>query len=105
MMLEHTSDGDAAESDAEDGREVEGNARITAMLGLSLLIAFAIESVTVIDVRQMFTWHVFVGLFIVPVVCFKLAITGYRSCTTTEVRPPTATRVRRTRSFVSVPRS
>ena len=78
MMLEHTSDGDAAESDAEDGREVEGNARITAMLGLSLLIAFAIESVTVIDVRQMFTWHVFVGLFIVPVVCFKLATTGYR---------------------------
>lgn len=72
MMLEHTSDGDAAESDAEDGREVEGNARITAMLGLSLLIAFAIESVTVIDVAR---W------------------------------PPTATRVRRTRSFASVPRS
>ncbi len=57
---------------------VDSNARMTALLGVCLLVAFGIESVTVIDVRQMFTWHVFVGLFIVPLVCFKLATTGYR---------------------------
>jgi hypothetical protein len=78
-MLEHTT-GDVATDvhGADDGRGVDGNARMTAMLGLSLLIAFAVESITVIDVRQMFTWHVFVGLLIVPVVCFKLATTGFR---------------------------
>lgn len=62
----------------EGDRGVDGNARMTALLGVIVLVAFAIESITVIDVRQMFTWHVFVGLFIVPVVCFKLATTGYR---------------------------
>lgn len=64
------------------GRAVEGapgvdsTVRMTALLGVCLLVAFGIESITVIDVR--FTLHVFVGLFIVPVVCFKLATTGYR---------------------------
>src|SRR5258706_726981 len=51
---------------------------MTAVLGAILLVAFAIEGVTVLDVKQLFTWHVFVGLFIVPVVCVKLATTGYR---------------------------
>ncbi len=32
----------------------------------------------VAGVRQMFTLHVFLGLFVIPVVCFKLATTGYR---------------------------
>lgn len=73
-IIGFVSGGHAVESDAD----VESNARMTAPLGVCLLVAFGIESVTVIDVRQMFTWHVFVGLFIVPLVCFKLATTGYR---------------------------
>ena len=62
---------------AED-EGVEGNARMTALLGAILLIAFAAEGVTVLDVNQWFTWHVFIGLVIVPIVCVKLATTGYR---------------------------
>jgi hypothetical protein len=62
---------------AED-EGVEGNARMTALLGAILLVAFAAEGVTVLDVNQLFTWHVFIGLFIVPIVCIKLATTGYR---------------------------
>jgi hypothetical protein len=62
---------------AED-EGVEGNARLTSLLGAILLVAFAAEGVTVLSVNQLFTWHVFIGLFIVPVVCVKLATTGYR---------------------------
>ena len=57
---------------------VEGNARMTALLGAILLVAFLTEGVTILSVNQWFTWHVFLGLFIVPVVCVKLATTGYR---------------------------
>jgi hypothetical protein len=63
---------------ATDHEGVEGNARMTAMLGAVLLIALAVEGVTLIDVRQLFTLHVFIGLFVIPVVCLKLATTGYR---------------------------
>jgi hypothetical protein len=57
---------------------VEGNARMTGALGALLLVALAVEGVTVPSVRQMFTLHVFLGLFVIPLVCLKLATTGYR---------------------------
>ena len=57
---------------------VESNARMTGVLGAVLLVALAIEGVTVPSVQDMFTLHVFVGLFVIPVVCLKLATTGYR---------------------------
>jgi hypothetical protein len=57
---------------------VESNARMTATIGVVLLVALAVEGVTLLGVREMFTLHVFVGLFVVPVVCVKLATTGYR---------------------------
>jgi hypothetical protein len=57
---------------------VDGNARMTGVLGAALLIALAIEGVTVLGVREMFTLHVFIGLFVIPVVFLKLATTGYR---------------------------
>jgi hypothetical protein len=61
-----------------EGLGVEGNARMTGVLGAVLLLALAVEGVTVPSVREMFTLHVFVGLFVIPVVCLKLATTGYR---------------------------
>jgi len=60
----------------QDG--VEANARMTGVLGAVLLVALAVEGVTVPSVRAMFALHVFVGLFVIPVVCLKLATTGYR---------------------------
>ncbi len=57
---------------------VEANARMTGVLGAVLLVALAVEGVTVPSVRDMFTLHVFVGLFVIPAVCLKLATTGYR---------------------------
>jgi hypothetical protein len=62
-----------------DGRDgVESNARVTGALGGVLLVAFAIEGVTVPAVRQLLTLHVFIGLFVIPVATVKLGTTGYR---------------------------
>jgi len=52
---------------------------MTALLGAILFLAFLTEGVTILSVNQLFAWHVFIGLFIVPLVCVKLATTGYRS--------------------------
>ena len=61
----------------DDG--VESNARMTGVVGAVLLVALAIEGVTVPAVRQMLTLHVFMGFLVLPVVGLKLATTGYRS--------------------------
>ena len=57
---------------------VEGNARMTGVLGAVLLVALAVEGVTVLGVQDMLTLHVFLGLFVIPAVCLKLATTAYR---------------------------
>ena len=62
--------------DGHDG--VEGNSRLTAALGAALLVALAVEGVTVPSVRDLLTLHVFMGLFVIPLVCVKLGATGYR---------------------------
>jgi hypothetical protein len=71
-------DGAAIDEGVAIDHGVEGNARLTAMLGMVLLVALVIVGVTLIDVQAMFTLHVFFGLFVMPVVCLKLATTGYR---------------------------
>ncbi len=60
----------------DDG--VESNARLTGVVGAILLVALAVEGVTVLSVGDMLTLHIFVGLFVVPPVLVKLASTGYR---------------------------
>jgi hypothetical protein len=56
----------------------EGNARLTALTGAALLVLLAIESITLISLRSMLSWHIFVGLLVVPVVALKLGSTGYK---------------------------
>jgi hypothetical protein len=57
---------------------IEGNARLTALTGLLLLILLFVEGITVLGVRQMFPVHAFVGLLLIPPILLKLASTGYR---------------------------
>jgi hypothetical protein len=66
------------EDEARADVRVEANSRATGLLGMVLLVALAVEGVTVPDVRGLFTLHVFVGLLVLPLVCAKLATTGYR---------------------------
>lgn len=57
---------------------VEGNSRLTAVNGMTLLVLLAVEGVTVLDVRGMITLHVYLGVLLVGPVLLKTASTGYR---------------------------
>jgi len=56
----------------------EGNARLTALTGAALLVLLAVEGVTLLSLRTMLSWHIFIGLLVVPVVALKLGSTGYK---------------------------
>jgi hypothetical protein len=43
-----------------------------------LLVLLAVEGVTLLSLRSMLSWHIFVGVLVIPVVALKLASTGYR---------------------------
>ena len=57
---------------------VVGNSRLTATVGVVLLIALLIEGITIFDVNSMFALHAFVGLFLLPVALLKMGSTAYR---------------------------
>lgn len=56
----------------------ERNARLTALTGVVLLVLLAIEGFTLLSLRAMLSWHIFVGVLVVPVVALKLGSTAYR---------------------------
>ena len=57
----------------------DGNARLTAAVGLVLLVLTVVELATIVfGLRQFLSLHVFVGLLLIPPVLLKLASTGWR---------------------------
>jgi hypothetical protein len=57
---------------------VVGNERLTAATGILLVALLAVIGVTILRLRPLISVHLFVGLVLIPVVCLKLASTGYR---------------------------
>jgi hypothetical protein len=57
---------------------VESNARLTGATAAVLLVLFAIEGVTVLKVRALLNWHVFIGMLLVPPVVLKMGSTTWR---------------------------
>src|SRR4051812_4822369 len=55
-----------------------GNARLTAWTGLVLLALLVGELVTLLDVRGLISWHVVIGVLLVPFALLKTATTGWR---------------------------
>jgi hypothetical protein len=56
-----------------------GNERLTGAVGLLLLAPVLVEIATVLlGVHTFMSWHVFVGLALIPAVALKLATTGWR---------------------------
>src|ERR1700730_3560478 len=53
-----------------------GNARLTAWTGVVLLVLFIAELVTLLDVRGLVSWHVVIGVLLVPPALLKTASTG-----------------------------
>ena len=56
----------------------EGNERLTAMTGALLLVLLAAEGITIVSVRQLLSWHFFLGMLLVGPVLLKLGSTSYR---------------------------
>jgi hypothetical protein len=57
----------------------DGNERLTAAVGLVLLVLTIVELGTILfGLRQFLSLHVFVGLVLIPPVLLKLASTGWR---------------------------
>lgn len=56
----------------------EGNARLTSLVAAVLLVLLAAEGATIPVVRQAMTWHVFLGLLLVPPVLVKLGSVSWR---------------------------
>lgn len=55
-----------------------GNARLTAWTGLLLLVLFLVELATLLNLDALITWHVVVGILLVPPALLKTATTGWR---------------------------
>jgi len=61
---------------ADDG--VEGNARLTSASGTLLTVLLAGEGLTTLQIRQLITIHIFLGLLLLAPVALKIATTSYR---------------------------
>ena len=59
-------------------RNCSSNSRLTAVTAACLLVLLAIEGATLLSLRSFLSWHILVGMLLVPVVGLKLATTGYR---------------------------
>ena len=57
---------------------VEGNEKLTALTGAVLLLGFAVEGLTILEVRRLLVLHMLVGALLVGPVLLKIASTGYR---------------------------
>jgi hypothetical protein len=55
-----------------------GNARLTAWTGLMLLALFLAEMVTLISVRSLISWHIVIGVLLIPPALLKTGTTGWR---------------------------
>ena len=69
---------DPASEHPADDPGVEGNRRLTAALGVALLVLLAIEGGTIPFLGQLEPVHVIVGLVLIPAVLLKLGSTVYR---------------------------
>jgi hypothetical protein len=55
-----------------------GNARLTAWTGLFLLVLSLAELVTLLDVRGLISWHIVIGMLLLPPALLKTGTTGWR---------------------------
>jgi hypothetical protein len=56
----------------------EANARLTALTSVVLTILLAAEGATLLSLRSFISWHILLGVALVPVVALKLGSTVYR---------------------------
>lgn len=57
---------------------VAGNARLTGLNGMLLVVLLAVEGATILRIRQLISVHIYVGVLLVGPVLLKCASTVYR---------------------------
>jgi len=57
---------------------VEGNARLTGTTGLVLIVLFFLEGLTIPFIGRLISWHILIGLVLIPPVLLKLASVLWR---------------------------
>jgi hypothetical protein len=57
---------------------VESNSRLTGGLAAVLIVLLAAEGLTILRVRGLLSWHVFIGMLLIPPVLLKIGSTGWR---------------------------
>jgi hypothetical protein len=55
-----------------------GNARLTAWTGMILLVVILAEGVTLLDLSGLISWHIGLGIALIPLALLKTATTGWR---------------------------
>jgi hypothetical protein len=71
--------GDSPEPRSEQRHpRVEANARLTATMGLVLIVMLFAEGLTLLSIRQLLSWHVAIGMALIPPVGVKIASTLWR---------------------------
>jgi hypothetical protein len=60
------------------GGGTDGNEQLTTVTGIILIVLLAVLGVTIPDLRQFISVHLFVGLLLLGPVALKMASTGYR---------------------------
>jgi hypothetical protein len=87
VTLPHWAEDTLAEATGRTGRAdpvlpgsggPAGNARLTAWTGLVLLALFLVELATLLSLDSLLSWHVVVGVLLVPPALLKTATTGWR---------------------------
>lgn len=60
------------------GGGTDGNEQLTTVTGIILIVLLAVIGVTIPDLRQLISVHLFVGLLLLGPVALKMVSTGYR---------------------------
>jgi hypothetical protein len=61
-----------------DASGPERNSRLTVATAVVLLVILAAEGVTLLSVRRLLSWHIFIGMLVIPPVALKIGSTFYR---------------------------
>ena len=73
-----TADAPRRTASPRAGGSADGNERLTAITGVVLLVLFAAEGVTLLQLRGLLYWHYFIGFLLIGPVCVKVGSTVYR---------------------------
>ena len=62
----------------DNSRRVQFIAKLTSLLGIALFILLALEGISVPFVGELTTWHVVIGVILIPVMTAKIVVTLFR---------------------------